>query len=154
MNGDVEDLQPPSSTCVKQRQAYPPALRKLYYSLLTKRIPAAKVADIVKTVSTCVKQRQAYPPALRKLYCSLLTKQISAAKVADIVKTVSKTFHPSLDTESLSLPKKACASYMRKDKLVTVCSAQKATLLCKAAASASGFRMVPQKIKKKLIVSL
>ena len=108
---------------------------------LADTVADCEAEDLQPLSSKCVKQGQAYPPALRKLYYSLLTKQIPAAKVADIVKTVLKTFHPSLDVERLSLPQKACASYMRKDELVTVCSAQKATLLCEAAASASGFHL-------------
>lgn len=91
--------------------------------------------------SECVKQGKAYPPAIRKLYYSLLTKQIPASKVAEIIKTVLKTFAPSVDVENLPLPQKACASYMRKEELVTICSAHKATVLSEAAAKSSGFHL-------------
>lgn len=88
----------------------------------------------------CVKHGKAYPPAIRKLYYSLLTKQIPAARVAEIIKTVLKIFAPSVDVENLPLPQKSCAAYMRKDELVTISAAHKATVLCEAAAT-SGFQL-------------
>ena len=44
-----DDFDSVSSLCAKQGKSYPPTIRKLYYSLLTRQIPAAQVADIVKT---------------------------------------------------------------------------------------------------------
>ena len=52
-----------------------------------------------------------------------------------------KTFIPSIDTDQFKLPKKACASYMRKDELATVSAAHKATLLCQHAANGVGFKL-------------
>ena len=46
---------------------------------------------------------------------------------------------PSSDVDHLPLPNKVCASYMRKDELVTVSSAHKASVLCKA--DSSGFQL-------------
>ena len=50
---DLTDTPPESaltSICSKGGRTYPPAIRKLYYSLLSKQIPASQVADIIKTV--------------------------------------------------------------------------------------------------------
>lgn len=91
--------------------------------------------------SEYLRQGKAYPPAVRKLYYSLLTKQIPAFKVAEIVKTVLETFLPSTDIENLPLPQKSCASYMRKEELVTITSAHKATVLCESVAKLSGFHL-------------
>ena len=55
-NLDLTDTPPESeleslaSVCSKGGRVYPPAIRKLYYSLLSKQIPASQVADIIKTV--------------------------------------------------------------------------------------------------------
>ena len=40
-----------------------------------------------------------------------------------------KTFNPSLYVDSIPLPRRACASYMRKDELVSISNAHKATVL-------------------------
>ena len=90
------------------------------------------VADLTseehsEAIST--KDGLAYAPEIRKLYYSLLADEIPAAKVAKIVRTVLKTFKPSLDVDSIALPQKSCASYMRKDELTTVSNAHKATVL-------------------------
>ena len=41
-----DDLQ---SLCAKRGKAYPPLVRKLYYSLLTKQVPASQCSEIIKT---------------------------------------------------------------------------------------------------------
>ncbi len=90
---DLQSLIPPE--CVKQGKAYPPAIRKLYYSLLTKQIPVARVAEIVKTVlkvfapsvdvenlplpqKSCAAYIRKDEPLARLLYCVrlLLSRQV------------------------------------------------------------------------------
>ena len=70
-----------------------------------------------------------YSPEIRKLYYSLLAQQIPASKVESIIRSVLKCFHPTLDSDNLSLPKKTCASYMRREELKTITNAHKATIL-------------------------
>ena len=91
--------------------------------------------------SFCAKRGKAYPPLVRKLYYSLLAKQVPASQCSEIVKTVLETFYPTVDVQNLPLPQKSCASYMRKEELVTVSSAHKASVLCEAAKTSSGFRL-------------
>ena len=48
--------------------------------------------------------------AVRKLYYTLLAMQLPPAKIAITIKSILKTFLPSLDFNSLKLPKESCAS--------------------------------------------
>ena len=72
-----------------------------------------------------------YTAEIRTLYYSLLAAQIPASKVDSIIKSVVKCFQPSINVDELKLPKKSCASYMRKEELKTICNAHKATVICK-----------------------
>ena len=73
-----------------------------------------------------------YSPEIRQLYYSLLASQVPVSKIADIIRTVLKCFNPHEleNVEELKLPKKSCASYMRRGELKTICDAHKATMLC------------------------
>lgn len=73
-----------------------------------------------------------YSNAVRELYYKLLSMQISPAKVSNIIKTVLKTMVPSVNVESIQLPKRSAAQYMRKAELPTLNSAHKATVLAHA----------------------
>ncbi|MCH9715537.1 MAG: hypothetical protein K0U52_00410 [Gammaproteobacteria bacterium] len=73
---------------------------------------------------------RAYSAEIRTLYYSLLGAQIPTTKIDSIIKSVIKCFHPSINIDELKLPKKSCASYMRKDELKSICDAHKATVIC------------------------
>lgn len=92
-------------------------------------------------LSVCSKTGQKYPPEIRKLYYSLLASQIPVSKVEVIIKAVLRTFHPSLDVDQIHLPKKSCASYMRKLELKTISNAHKSTVLCEQAAGGEDFHL-------------
>ena len=70
-----------------------------------------------------------YTPEIRKLYYSLLANQVPASKIETIVKDVLRCFHPTLDVTKVDLPKRSCASYMRREELKTISNAHKATVL-------------------------
>lgn len=73
---------------------------------------------------------QKYSPEIRKLYYNLLAEQVPVSKITDIIQYVLKCFHPTENVEDLQLPKKSCATYMRKEELRTICDAHKATVIC------------------------
>ena len=50
-----------------------------------------------------------YSNGVRELYYKLLTMQITPAKIAKIIKAVLKSMTPSVDVESLKLPKRSAA---------------------------------------------
>ena len=77
-------------------------------------------------VSKCGGQ---YTPAVRKLYYSLLAKQVPVSHIEKIIKAVIKCVNTLVDIDQITLPKRSCASYMRRDELKTI-SAHKATVLC------------------------
>lgn len=79
---------------------------------------ACILGDREYTIQT--KHGRRYSPAIQKLYYTLLSNQIPTSKITDIIKVVVKCFNPSIDVQHLKLPKRACASYMRKDELKTV----------------------------------
>ena len=70
-----------------------------------------------------------YSNGVRELYYKLLTMQITPGKISDIIKYVLKSMTPSVDVESLKLPKRSAALYMRSQELPTVNDIQKATVL-------------------------
>ena len=103
---------------------------------------ASKLAECPQedfTIET--KRGRRYSPAIRKLYYTLLAKAVPTSEITEIVKEVVKSFNPSIDVQKIKLPKKACASYMRKDELKTVSAAHKATVLCEHAAKKVGFKL-------------
>ena len=100
---------------------------------------ACILGDREYTIQT--KHGRRYSPAIRKLYYTLLSNQIPTSKITDIIKVVVKCFNLSIDVQHLKLPKRACASYMRKDELKTVSNAHKATVLCEHASGNKGFWM-------------
>ena len=73
-----------------------------------------------------------YSNGVRELYYKLLTMQITPAKIAKIIKAVLKSMIPSVNVESLKLPKRAAALYMRSQELPTVNDIHKATVLSDA----------------------
>ena len=84
------------------------------------------------------KHGRRYSPSVRRLYYHLLSQQIPALKIADIIKTVIRCFFPAVDVDTLQLPKRSCADYMRKCELATISNAHKATVLSECE---SGFRL-------------
>lgn len=83
------------------------------------------------------KHGRRYSPSIRHLYYNLLSQQIPALKIADIIKTVIRCFFPGVDVDTLQLPKRSCADYMRKCELATVSNAHKATVLSES----EGFKL-------------
>ena len=79
---------------------------------------------------TRTKVGRTYSTEIRTLYYSLLAAQIPASKIDSIIKSVIKCFQPFVNVDELKLPKKSCASYMRKDELKSICDAHKATVIC------------------------
>ena len=79
-----------------------------------------------------------YSSEIRQLYYSLLADQVSVSKIADIIRTVLKCFNPSMNVEELKLPKKTCASYMRKEELKTINDAHKAHIICSDVSKGKG----------------
>ena len=69
----------------------------------------------------------------------MLAAQLPACKIADVIKSVLKCFDPSLNPEEISLPKKSCAGYMRKEELKTITDAHKSYALCDAASNKKVF---------------
>ena len=67
-----------------------------------------------------------YSPIVRQLYYALLVERIPPKKIKGIVRNVLQSMVPSADTDSLQLPSKSCADYMRRDELPTVSQAHKA----------------------------
>jgi translation initiation factor 1 (eIF-1/SUI1) len=61
----------------------------------------------------------------------LLADQIPVSKISDIIRTVLKSFNPSMNVEKLNLPKKTCASYMRKEELKIISDAHKPQMISK-----------------------
>ena len=53
-----------------------------------------------------------YSNGVRELYYKLLTMQITPAKIAKIIKAVLKSMIPSVNVESLKLPKRAAVLYI------------------------------------------
>lgn len=97
----------------------------------------ATSTDVESTFQNIVGHRK-YSPEIRKLYYSLLADQIPVSKIADIIRTVLKCFNPSMNVEELSLPKKTCASYMRKEELKIISDAHKANIICSDASKGKG----------------
>jgi len=84
--------------------------------------------DSLKQLQEIVGHKK-YSPEIRALYYKLLADQVPVNKVADIIKAVLTCFNPSVEVGKLNLPKKSCASYMRKEELRTICDAQKASMI-------------------------
>ena len=82
-----------------------------------------------------------FTPAIRKLYYSLLTKQVPASNIERIVRTVIKSVNPLMDIDQIILPKRSCASYMRRDELKTISNAHKAMVLCDDIRKNKGFNI-------------
>ncbi len=90
---------------------------------------------------TATKSGKAYSNSVRKLYYTLLSGGVPVSKIDSLIKDVVKWSNPSVDTSKLKLPKKSCASYMRKDELKVVSNAHKSTSLCDQIASGAGLRL-------------
>lgn len=81
------------------------------------------------TLQSIIGNSKKYTPEIRKLYYSLLEEQVPVSKITDIIRHVLKCFNPTESVEDLQLPKRSCASYMRKEELKTICDAHKATVI-------------------------
>ncbi len=88
-----------------------------------------KASETEPTLQDLIGNSRKYSPSIRALYYNLLAEQMPASKIPDIIKHVLKCFNRSENIDSLQLPKKSCASYMRKDELKTVCDAHKASII-------------------------
>lgn len=75
---------------------------------------------IESTLQSIIGSCRKYTPEIRKLYYNLLTEQVPVSKISDIIRHVLKCFNPTENVEDLQLPKRSCASYMRKEELKTV----------------------------------
>ena len=84
---------------------------------------------IEPTIQSIVGNCRKYIPEIRKLYYNLLAEQVPVSKITDIIRHVLKCFNPTENVEDLQLPKRSCASYMRKEELKTICDAHKATVI-------------------------
>ena len=88
-----------------------------------------QAADVESTFQDIIGHRK-YSPEIRKLYYTLLADQVPVSKITDIIRTVLKCFNPSMNVEELRLPKKTCASYMRKEELKIISDTHKAHIIC------------------------
>ena len=95
-------------------------------------------ADAVESTFQDIVGQRKYSPEIRKLYYSLLADQIPVSKITDIIRTVLKCFNPSMNVEELRLPKKTCASYMRKEELKIISDAHKVHIICSDASKGKG----------------
>ena len=95
------------------------------------------VHDVESTFQDIIGHRK-YSPEIRKLYYNLLADQVPVSKITDIIRTVLKCFNPSMNVEELKLPKKTCASYMRKEELKIISDAHKAHIFCSDASKGKG----------------
>lgn len=68
---------------------------------------------IEPTLQSIVGNSRKYTPEIRKLYYNLLAEQVPVSKINDI-RHILKCFNPTENVEDLQLPKRSCASYMRK----------------------------------------
>jgi len=77
-----------------------------------------------------------YSTIVHQLYYALLVERIPPKKIKGIVRNVLQSMVPSADIDSLQLPSKSCADYMRRDELPTVSRAHKAHHLGSAESTA------------------
>ena len=80
-------------------------------------------------------EQSVYTHAIRELYYCLLSNQIPPGKIESTIKAILICFFPALKLDSLQLPSKSCASYMRRHELTTLSLAHKATSVLKQAES-------------------
>ena len=90
---------------------------------------------------TATKSGKTYSNSVRKLYYTLLSNGIPVSRIESLVKDVVKWSNPSVDILRLELPKRSCASYMRKDELKVVSNAHKATSLCRQVARGESLKI-------------
>lgn len=74
-----------------------------------------------------------YTPEIRMLYYNLLSDQVPVSKINDVIRHVLRCFNPSVNVDYLQLPKRSCATYMRKEELKTICEAHKAIVISELA---------------------
>ena len=74
------------------------------------------------------KESTRYLNSVRELYYGLMTTGISPEKIDSTIRMVLSKLCSSLDVESLKLPKKSCANYMRMAEMPTVSDVHKATI--------------------------
>ena len=93
------------------------------------------------TLQSIIGNSRKYTPEIRKLYYSLLEEQVPVTKITEVIRHVLKCFNPTENVEDLQLPKRSCASYMRKEELKTICDAHKATMLSKLSTQSKQLRL-------------
>lgn len=93
------------------------------------------------TLQSIIGNSRKYTPEIRKLYYSLLEEQVPVSKIADIIQHVLKCFNPTGNVEDLQLPKRSCASYMRKEELKTISDAHKATVISELSTQSKQLRL-------------
>ena len=96
-----------------------------------------QAADVESTFQDIIGHCK-YSPEIRKLYYTLLADQVPVTKITDIIRTVLKCFNPSMNVEELRLPKKTCASYMRKEELKIISDTHKAHIICSDVSKGKG----------------
>ena len=118
-------------------------------SMFSPDVVMAKNVDLQDFTTT--KSGKTYSNSVRKLYYTLLSSCIPVKKVETLVKDVVKWSNPSVDTSKLELPKRSCASYIRKEEL-KVSNAHKATSLCEQIDTGMGLRINTNRTRRKLMV--
>ena len=90
---------------------------------------------------TATKSGKSYSNSVRKLYYTLLCSGVPVSKIENLVKNIVKWSNPSVDVSKLELPKRCCASYIRKEELKVISDAHKATSLCDQIATGKALRI-------------
>lgn len=96
---------------------------------------------IEPTLQSIVGDCRKYTPEIRQLYYNLLAEQVPVSKITDIIRHVLKCFNPTENVEDLQLPKRSCASYMRKEELKTICDAHKAAVISEVVTKSKQLRI-------------
>jgi hypothetical protein len=76
-----------------------------------------------------------------KLYYALLSSGVHVSKFDGLIKQIVLWSYPSVDVSKLELPKRSCASYLRKDELKVISNAHKATTLCNDIATGKALKI-------------
>ncbi len=88
---------------------------------------SSDTTDTVFTIAT--KSGTKYVNSIRELYYTLITIGIPPENISITRSTVLNKICPTINTDSLKIPKKSCAKYMRQAEMPTICSAHKASNL-------------------------
>ena len=85
------------------------------------------------TLQSVIGDSQKYTPEIRMLYYNLFSDQVPVSKINDVIRHVLRCFNLGVNVDDLQLPKRSCATYMRKEELKTICEAHKATVISELA---------------------